>query len=237
MRVSVSLLAVVCVLGLAATSQAAFLTINVDFDARGVSDPYTGTAVAPDAGTYWNVFVPGNPSDPITSGALTASDGTTATTTTVTIGQYAADYNNASAAFAAGLLDDYMYASSASSFNFSINGLVAGGGYDLWIYNKNGAANSAHAQYTVGGVVKEVTNSVAGNSAFLEGNNYVHFTGLIADGTGVISGMALGIGSGSGNNIAFNGLQIAPAVPEPGTLIVLVTGLFGLLAYAWRKRK
>jgi hypothetical protein len=26
-------------------------------------------------------------------------------------------------------------------------------------------------------------------------------------------------------------------VPEPGTVVLLVTGLFGLLAYAWRKRK
>lgn len=31
--------------------------------------------------------------------------------------------------------------------------------------------------------------------------------------------------------------QVGSAVPEPGTLTVLITGLFGLLAYAWRKRK
>jgi hypothetical protein len=29
----------------------------------------------------------------------------------------------------------------------------------------------------------------------------------------------------------------ASIVPEPGTLILLVTGLLGLLCYAWRKRK
>jgi hypothetical protein len=27
------------------------------------------------------------------------------------------------------------------------------------------------------------------------------------------------------------------ATPEPGTLVLMATGLFGLLAYAWRKRK
>ena len=29
----------------------------------------------------------------------------------------------------------------------------------------------------------------------------------------------------------------APPVPEPGTLALLAAGLFGLVAYAWRKRK
>jgi hypothetical protein len=28
-----------------------------------------------------------------------------------------------------------------------------------------------------------------------------------------------------------------PSAPEPGTIVLLTTGLFGLLAYAWRKRK
>ena len=31
-------------------------------------------------------------------------------------------------------------------------------------------------------------------------------------------------------------LPAAPA-PEPGTVVLLATGLMGLLAYAWRKRK
>ena len=43
--------------------------------------------------------------------------------------------------------------------------------------------------------------------------------------------------SNSGGYITGSGsLYVAP-VPEPGTLAILVTGLFGLLAYAWRKRK
>jgi len=33
------------------------------------------------------------------------------------------------------------------------------------------------------------------------------------------------------------GAPAAGAVPEPGTLVLLVTGLLGLLACAWRKRK
>ena len=33
------------------------------------------------------------------------------------------------------------------------------------------------------------------------------------------------------------GNQVALVVPEPGTLALLAGGLFGLIAYAWRKRK
>jgi hypothetical protein len=39
---------------------------------------------------------------------------------------------------------------------------------------------------------------------------------------------------GTGLSIGGTGLSI---VPEPGTLILLGTGLLGLLCYAWRKRE
>ena len=34
-----------------------------------------------------------------------------------------------------------------------------------------------------------------------------------------------------------NAIVTTSAIPEPGTLTLLATGLIGLLAYAWRKRR
>lgn len=64
-------------------------------------------------------------------------------------------------------------------------------------------------------------------------SNYVKFTGLTS--AQVAGGFTL---KDTGlNGIAYiNGMQII-SIPEPGTLALFSTGLFSLLAYAWRKRK
>jgi hypothetical protein len=42
---------------------------------------------------------------------------------------------------------------------------------------------------------------------------------------------------GSDPYYGLNEVRFAAATPEPGTIVLLTTGLIGLLAYAWRKRK
>lgn len=46
-------------------------------------------------------------------------------------------------------------------------------------------------------------------------------------------------GTAGGGRIAFDNVRMETqgVVPEPGTLVLLASGLMGLLAYAWRKRK
>jgi hypothetical protein len=212
------------VLGLASVSFAT--TINVDVDFQGST--YSGLGVSPDTGTYWNSFAA--QAGTYTSGALTASDGTTATSATVTVSGVGR-YNNATAAFAPALMDDYLYGSPANGVGFSIDNLTPGGAYDLYIYSLNGAGASATTGFTIGSATKNATNSAA--STFAEGNNYVLFKGVIAT-SGSISGTAIGLRDA--NSIAINGFQIT-SVPEPATVVLLATGLIGLLAYAWRKQK
>jgi hypothetical protein len=51
-------------------------------------------------------------------------------------------------------------------------------------------------------------------------------------------GSSLALPPGGGAGLSGGGMSLsASIVPEPGTLILLVTGLLGLLGYAWRKRK
>ena len=53
---------------------------------------------------------------------------------------------------------------------------------------------------------------------------------------GVINGLDRDLWQQNLGKPALQGSGAAAAVPEPGTLAMLVAGLIGLLAYAWRRR-
>jgi hypothetical protein len=55
---------------------------------------------------------------------------------------------------------------------------------------------------------------------------------------GTQQGLALWIISNGVNGASFDNVSlVASPIPEPGAVALLATGLFGLLAYAWRKQK
>ena len=231
-------------LGFASATQATLVVVNADFNSTGAVTPgysyplsgtYSGVGAAPDTGTFWNglgIGVQGGLTATFTSGALTASDGSTPTSVTVTLNHFGVydtqAQNDTPAGFAPALLNDLAYKVDADPPTFSIDGLVVGGTYDLYIYAQGGGFNSGAAIFTVNGnslTVNNVPDESGFDSATADTTgNYLLFSNRIATG-GTISG------SFTGGNALFNGFQLTTEVliPEPSTILLLGAG--GLLLY------
>jgi hypothetical protein len=230
MRRFASILAVVCVLGVVCPSYATVINFDL-FDGTGEGGTptfYTGTAAAPDAGTYWTPYR-------ISWGDSTyypclESDGITASPVVVTIagGGYAGYWYYDGTGIAPEMMDSYAYSKNGTGWTFSIEHLTPGGLYDLYWYQQNGIAANSTGSFTIGATTLTSTNS-GQIDAFIENDNYVHFRGVAADGVGTITGTI-------SSSAQFGGLQIM-SIPEPSAFVLLGVGVVGLLAYAWRKRK
>ena len=215
-------------------------TINVDFNVTngGAATTYSGTAAAPDAGTVWNGFTIGTKSSPVTgtltSAALNTSTGspTGVTVTTGSYLSYLADENPAG--FATTLFTDFAYQQvlgpGGPNSTFSINHLNPLSSYDIYVYAQNGGYSNTASTFTVGGITKIANNDLGPGGSFVENTNYVRFTGVVPDGSGVISGTFNDFEPA--NNAAFNGIQIVE-IPEPAGLSL--GGLTGLLLLRRRR--
>lgn len=115
--------------------------------------------------------------------------------------------------------------------------------YDLFLYGQNydatrGAAfalNGSNGGTAVGGFTSTLNTGI--KNSFVLGNNYVEFTGVMADANGDISGSWGAVSnptSGLSGEGDFNGLQLV-AVPEPAAITLIGMGLAGLCV--WRRRK
>jgi hypothetical protein len=204
------------------------VTINVDFNGAAGSGTYVGVGAAPDAGTVWNGISP--PDIAFTSGPLVDSTGapTPVTVSLETYFEYAANENAAD--FARALLTDFVYQTGGLGPNgissaFAINNLTPGGAYDLYFYAQNGGYSNTETSFTIGATQKNAVNvpGSSGPDSFIENTNYVKFSGVIADGGGVIVG-DFNVDQ-IANNAAFNGLQIQQVpIPEPASVATAVVG-------------
>jgi hypothetical protein len=203
-------------------------TINVCVSPLG----YTN-GVGPAGGGTWNQvdFAVG------TTGVLLDSLGNSTTTVTLSLSGAGSD-GTAHTGYTTPvntLLSGYAYYSpwtTPPGGSFAINGLVSGGQYKLYVFSQNGTYDSSKTVFTIGASSLIVDNTLTSDTgSFHEGENYVVFSGLIATG-GTISGTFVM----PSDNAAFNGFQLV-SVPEPGSLLLIVSGICGLLAYAWRKRR
>ncbi len=223
------------------TILAAATVVNVQFDVphQGVSQVYTGTAAAPETGTFWNQINTSNTNNSGTvSGAnLTASDGVTATTIGFTI--TGSDLYGSAPNFAFNnngtnnnLLENFVVGgpfskSDSTAESLTISGLTPGATYDIYFYgSKNPGADST---LTIGSTTVATDGAVVNTATPFDSADQGHewnvIDGLVANGSGNLVGY-VGTGSDAGY-AAINGFQVV-AVPEPGSAGLLALGAIGV---------
>ena len=241
------LIAGVCVLALGAYTgsvNAELLHVDVNgsqfgtpvnfTDVSGVADTVLNDGITGNTET-WNYATPGLKN----TGSVTGlKDATTGTATAVSIAWTANHYsgNNALAGTYGGLLGDMAYTYNGSggivTSTWTFSGLT-GAKYDMVLYTC--AFNVGRgAKFTVGGV-DQIATPTGNATTLVAGDQYVRYNNLVPV-AGKISFSYTPRTTSVPSWGELSGVEIK-LVPEPSTIALLVTGLVGLLAYAWRKRK
>jgi hypothetical protein len=221
---------------------ASAVVINVDFNWSGATVPsgdYSGQGAYSDPGNnFWNgVGFSGTTGG--TSGALTASNGTTSTAVTLTIGPLtdAFDYGTGNpganpTSFRPALFNDGIYINGSSTFSFNN---VPTGTYDVYVYSLTAGyhtSNSYNTEFTIGATSQNVVQPSATPSSFVAGETYVVFSG-VSPTAGVIAGTWE---KAIATNAIFNGIQlVSVAVPEPNTIALACIGAVGLFRVVRRR--
>ena len=118
----------------------------------------------------------------------------------------------------------------------TINGAAFDSGQKGYLDNDSSSGHSDVFQFGV-------SLSGTGLSVLYNGQTEVTVT-LTGSGNSGNNIFAMGRASGefsytgfTEGNVGFDNLSISAEVPEPSVLVLLVTGIMGVVVYAWRKRK
>ena len=185
-------------------------------------------------GTRWNQFAANS-----SSGVLLDPNGVgtgIAFTTNFSEGRY--DGTGATPMLRS-TLTDFAKAQDAPTRTFTITGLVPNEAYDVWLAafrNQAAAGERIYGRWiannpTTSASVQYIDNRVGQNgTTFVEGYNYIVFTGVTANETGQISFTGDAMGTAEGADAEYrqglSGFQIAPAAgpPPPTTTLVIDLG-------------
>jgi hypothetical protein len=246
-RQSLLFLAVACSVALSANVVHASL-INVDFGTSNsgsygdaTSTAYSGAAVVGTSGDVWNGTT-------ATSGtvSLLGSSGIASGATMTYSGSYMWCCGTG-CSFGAGtntyrnLMNDYLIPGSGTTTDITVSNFVtltglAAGTYNLYIYSASDKTNRK-ATFTAATSVGSNSVVIGPNSSYIDyfapGVTYGLIQVTVGDtGTLTISVSKL---AADGSEIDIDGFQLQ-SVPEPASIVMLVSGALGVSAYAWRKR-
>jgi hypothetical protein len=218
-------------LGSAAMSQAAVTIgdiISVNLRSDNTSSTPTGAAVIGVIGDTWTQIT-GTGWESAINGTYALNKTTGASSgVSMTFSGQANAHGNANASNLDVFESGFFLGEGETTATITFSGFTAGTIIDLYLY-AGGWTTGEGATFNFGSA-QTATNTVDIETTYNLGNNYVKFSGLVANGSGNITGTWTNPNTYS----VFNGAQIeVTAIPEPSAALL---GGLGLLALLRRRR-
>jgi hypothetical protein len=233
MKLKISLLSAFsyALLGFAENSQAAVVIgdiISINLRSDNTTTAVSGAAVIGQTGDMWNQIT-GTGWDSAINGTYALNKTTNVSSgVTMTLAGQANAHGNSPTQNIPVFESGFFLDAADTSATITFSGFTAGTIVDLYLY-AGGWQVGEGAEFTFNSITKTAANTNFVEPSYIENNNYVKYSGLVANGSGNITGTWT---KAPGDYSVFNGAQIA-VIPEPSAALL---GGLGFLALLRRRR-